>query len=273
MPYLKGYIEKVGEDGTLAVAVASDSSVDRDGERIDANGWDFSNFLKNAVLLWAHNYREEPLGVVTELVKDGDRILFKPKFAVDVYDKAKRIYEMYKSGILNAFSVGFVPREWKDEQMPDGRRVRVYTKAELLEISCVPVPSNPNAIVLARSMGGDTESYLKGLCKDAGIALKEPEEEKPAEVADTGEETQKAIKDVAAAVETLATEVKGIREDVDAIKNATAENGKGAEGKVETQGTLEKLSPEELERTVLRAINKATGKSLREHNARTAGTK
>jgi len=151
--FLKGYVEKVDSDeGTLSVAIATDSSVDRDGERIDSKGWDFSNFKKNPVLLWAHDYRGTPIGKVNNIRRSGDKILFTPQFAVNASEKAKEVFNLYKDGFLRAFSVGFSPSEWEDKEGKDGM-VRTFTKAELLEISAVPVPANPNAIVLARSKG------------------------------------------------------------------------------------------------------------------------
>lgn len=170
--FAKGYVEKAEDNGVLQVAIASDNSVDRDGERIDANGWDFQNFEKNPVLLWAHDYREAPIGKVLEIMKDGNRILFKPQFAIDISEKAKQIFEMYKSGIMNAFSVGFIPREWKDEAGANGRNVRTFTRTELLEISAVPVPANPNAVVLARGMKGLSPEIVNELNAD----FKDPEE-------------------------------------------------------------------------------------------------
>lgn len=153
---LKAYVQKVEnqEQGILSVAVATDNSLDRDTERIESAGLEFGNFLKNPVLLWAHDYREEPIGKVLEILKDGDRTLFKPQFAIGHSEKAARIFNLFKDGFLNAFSIGFIPKEWKDENI-NGKIIRTFTKAELLEISAVPVPANPNALVLARSYASE----------------------------------------------------------------------------------------------------------------------
>jgi len=67
--------------------------------------------------------------------------------------KADSVYKMIKSGMLNAVSVGFVPNFDKiiyGEKK--GQPRTTYTEQELLEISVVPVPSNPNAIVTAKSV-------------------------------------------------------------------------------------------------------------------------
>lgn len=180
--YIKALVEKAEENGILEVAVATDFSVDRDGERIDPNGWDFKNFQKNPVLLFAHDYREAPVGKVLDLRKDGNRVLFKAQFAVDISERAREIFELYKAKFMNAFSVGFIPREWKDEDGKDGKRVRTFTRAELLEISAVPVPANPNAIVMARSAKSFSEDILNQMEKAAkneegAIAPKQEAEE------------------------------------------------------------------------------------------------
>jgi hypothetical protein len=47
---------------------------------------------------------------------------------------------------MRAFSVGFVPLEWKDDRDPKYGDVRTYTNIELLEISAVPVPCNRAAL-------------------------------------------------------------------------------------------------------------------------------
>lgn len=154
--YLKAYVTKADKDsGMLSVAIATDNSVDRDGERIDPAGWDFSNFIKNPVLIWAHDYRREPVGKCLDIRKDGNRILFTPQFAINVSEFAKTVFGLYLDGFMNAFSVGFIPKEWTDEQLPSGQIIRTFTKCELLEISAVPVPANPAAVVLARAAMGE----------------------------------------------------------------------------------------------------------------------
>jgi HK97 family phage prohead protease len=170
--FFKGYVQKFEgeEDGILSVSIASDQGEDRDGEVIAAEGWDFSNFLKNPVLLWAHDYRSEPIGKVTRIWKDGSKTMFSAQFAVNISDRARTIYRLYKEGFLNAFSVGFQPKE---------REGNIFTKVELLEISAVPVPANPRALVMARGIKGiesvelekEIFSELKGVIgyEDHGI--------------------------------------------------------------------------------------------------------
>ena len=79
-------------------------------------------------------------------------------------------FEMYKQGFLNAFSIGFIPKEYTDRNNADGSTTRVFTKSELLEISAVPVPANPNALVLARAyaqkMAGKEKEVAEKVVKE-----------------------------------------------------------------------------------------------------------
>jgi len=62
------------------------------------------------------------------------------------------LYQMYKGGFMSAVSVGFMPDErvWSEEQ--GGIR---FLSQEMLEFSAVPVPANPEALMLAAKGGID----------------------------------------------------------------------------------------------------------------------
>lgn len=143
--FIKAYVQKAEEDeklGRLQVSIASDSSEDRDGDVIKVEGWNLDNFSKNPILLWAHNPYSPPIGRVAEISVKRGKLLFIPEF--DLEDEfAKAIFNKYKKGILSTFSVGFQPVEWKE-----GEQGYIFEKQELLEISAVSVPANPNASVM-----------------------------------------------------------------------------------------------------------------------------
>ena len=145
LQFLKGLVTKVKQDDyTLEVAIASDNSEDRMGEVIEQEGWELDNFKSNPVLLWSHNHREPPIGKVVDIKIVDNKLLFRPQFAVKENDFAEKIWKLYKGGFLSAFSVGFKSKE---------RQGDTFKRAELLEISAVPVPSNANALVVARELG------------------------------------------------------------------------------------------------------------------------
>ncbi len=142
--YKNAYVKEVNEDERTLVAYASTESVDRDGDIIEVGGWELDNFRKNPVLLWAHNYDIPPVGKVLWVKQENKALKFKAKFADT--QMASEIWRLYKDGYLNAFSVGFLPLETENEER-DGNQIRVFKRQELLEISAVPVPANPEALV------------------------------------------------------------------------------------------------------------------------------
>lgn len=145
-----GQIKSIDEKENTLTAYVSTGAVDRMNEVLDPQGIDLRNYKKNPVVLWAHDYSAPPIGKALWVKKDGNGIVSKVKFATTEF--AKEIFELYKGGFLNAFSVGFIPKEHQDG---DGKKDprRTYTKWEMLEYSAVPVPANPEALALAMQKG------------------------------------------------------------------------------------------------------------------------
>jgi len=154
-------VKKVGERQYEFIASTADQ--DRDGEVIDVAGWDLKNFKKNPVIMFAHDYRTLPIGRATKIgVRDGklvNSVEFPPE---GTYEFADIVERLVSTGFLKTESVGFMPKKWEDG---DGEKAprRTYTKQELLEISIVPVPSNPNALMNAVKEGVITTKQLKQL--------------------------------------------------------------------------------------------------------------
>lgn len=136
-------------------AVASTDQVDRQGDSIDAAGWDFANFLNNPVIAWAHDYNQPPVAKALELRVENGRLLFLAQFpTAEEYPFADTVWRLYKGGYMRAFSVGFAPLQSRVEsRVIDGRAVagNHYLKQELYEISCVTLPANPEALA---TLGG-----------------------------------------------------------------------------------------------------------------------
>ena len=84
------------------------------------------------------------------------------QFASDANPMAKIAYGLYRGGYLNAASVGFIPLEWRNGAKT-GEPARVYTRQELLEVSAVGIPANPNALVMALKSGAVEQSDLREL--------------------------------------------------------------------------------------------------------------
>ena len=157
-------VKKVGE--RQYEFIASTADMDRDGEVIDVSGWDLKNFKKNPVIMFAHDYRTLPIGRATKIgVRDGklvNNVEFPPE---GTYEFADIVERLVGAGFLKTESVGFMPKKWEDGDGEKSPR-RTYTKQELLEISIVPVPSNPNALMNAVKEGIITTKQLKQITEE-----------------------------------------------------------------------------------------------------------
>ena len=158
-------VKKVGE--RQYEFIASTADMDRDGEVIDVAGWDLKNFKKNPVIMFGHDYRSLPIGKATKIgVKDGklmNVVEFPPEGTYEFADTVQRLVD---AGYLKTESVGFIPKKWEDAEFEDeksNKPRRTYTKQELLEISIVPVPSNPNALMNAVKEGVITQKQFNSI--------------------------------------------------------------------------------------------------------------
>ncbi len=137
--FIKGQIKKAGEK--TYKFLASTSSIDRQGDSIDQSGWELENFKMNPVGLWAHRYDELPVAKVVDIKIT--KLGLEADFVFADHQKAQDVEKLVEDGVLNAVSVGFIPKE---------RNGNVITRAELLEISIVPVPANQDAILLSKDI-------------------------------------------------------------------------------------------------------------------------
>ncbi len=123
--------------------------LDRFGERIDPQGWDFSKFMKNPVIEWSHRFDIPAIGKAEMLSVDDEGlhgvIVFNDK-SFDPFGWS--IGERVKAGVIRAGSVGFRVLEIEipsKEDSKDGTSL-IFRRQELLEFSICNVPANPFAL-------------------------------------------------------------------------------------------------------------------------------
>jgi hypothetical protein len=102
------------------------------------------NYNRNPVVAAFHNYHQPAIGKTISLQKTENGIVAKVQFLPKgIYPLADQLYEIYKAGFMNAWSIGFIPKEAVDLDLErpfsGGHR---FEKWELLEYSAVPVPDN-----------------------------------------------------------------------------------------------------------------------------------
>jgi uncharacterized protein len=210
---IKGIDDK---EGTLTAYISTDTR-DRMDEVLDPEGMDMTNYKKNPVVLWAHDYSQPPIGKALWVKRDGVGIISKVKFASTAF--AQEIFQLYKEGFLKAFSVGFIPKDTKEGDGEKQPRCR-FTKWELLEYSAVPVPANPDALALAIQKGIlKTESIIKSMTPETKeeVLFDSTKEETVIEKKDESiiEETPK---DHSETLDELMAENKLLKEQIEGFK-------------------------------------------------------
>lgn len=206
--YIAEILPVVAKDGDATdisrrrTFVISTASPDRDNDVVEVAGWQLENYRKNPVVLWAHDYRALPIGKAIEVgIRDG-KLESTMEFAD--HEMANVVMRLVDGGFLRATSVGFRPSKYV---LNEDRRGIDFTEQELLEFSIVPVPANPEALIVAREFASDV-AQLRAWAKGV-MDMPEPAEVK-AEVPPTGTK----VDDADGAVATLKAE------DVAAIVDA-----------------------------------------------------
>ena len=203
------------EDRTIEF-VGSTAAVDRYGDSIIQAGWELKNFLQNPVVPWGHNYYQPPVAKALEVRLSEGKLVFKAQFATkDEYPWADTIYKLYKGGYLRAFSVGFIPMDW-DGSWAEGY---VFKQCELLEVSCVTVPANPEALVLAFGEGALSENERTAMIGQAKTLIKT--------LTDSEDTPHNDSMEAAEAIEELQKNMKAMSDQLTEIQKAVNRNDNG----------------------------------------------
>ena len=157
--YFFANVKKINEDEKTIDVIASTADKDRDGEIILPSAFKKSikSFKNNPVILSGHQHRL-PTGfspvigsAIPETIEITDKgLTFTMRFADT--KNGEEHWILYRDRHQRAFSVGFIPEKWEDGKGRDSGRT--YTQVELLEVSAVPVPSNPKATARAKGYKG-----------------------------------------------------------------------------------------------------------------------
>lgn len=138
--------EIVDKSSDAITAIASTETIDRHGEIVSVEGWNLKNFKKAPRILWSHDHTIPAIGRATKIWVEGTgksaKLMFKAVFQ-DITDLGKQAKALVDGGWIDTFSVGFMADEMIDNK---------FTKQELLEISLVNVPANPDAQITAYKM-------------------------------------------------------------------------------------------------------------------------
>lgn len=174
------------EDERTVTAVISSNSCDREGDVLVPQGLNSKDFEANPVVLLLHSYYSLPVGKVVALKRTEDQVIAKIQFAArpDEHPFGEEwvpdtLFSLYKQGVMNAFSVGFLITDSRAATSRDVTKYsedckQVVSRWKLLELSCVPIPCNQDAVATAVSKSLITQDVA-----DAADKLFKVEENRP----------------------------------------------------------------------------------------------
>ena len=151
-------IRKKNTETRTITFVASDGTRDSAHTVLNQDNWRLERYNANPIIgyqhevygAWNTNDVDFVIGKGKAYVDDGKLLVditFEPK---EINELAEKVYQKVLFGSLNAVSVGFVPvgrGAWGegDEAAGEPNETYYYAGQELLEISVVNIPANPNA--------------------------------------------------------------------------------------------------------------------------------
>lgn len=124
----------------------SKKSLDRGGDIVLPDSIKDENYKKNPIVLFNHN-SNYPIGKSLWRKSEEEGVLAKTQFGSTPF--ADDIYQLNKEGVLNAWSIGFIPKKWDFDQEA---KITTFTEIELLEYSSVSIPMNQDAVTEALKM-------------------------------------------------------------------------------------------------------------------------
>lgn len=215
--------------------IATTEDVDRDNEILKVNGWDIKNWLKNPIILANHHY------IIENIIWKGISFYTSDwvKRLKGVFSKTNPLWvlakNLYQEWMLKSVSVGFIPTKRNEVDF------KIIEEAELLEISFVAVPCNPNAVSI------DWKLYAEWIAKWFLVEEKCMGCDKKEEV------IEEVIEEV------VPVTLETLNESVEEIKSILKTM---ADDKVKASDIVEQEEEAKAKKEFLQNINKATAIAL-----------
>lgn len=148
-------VRKVDKESRTVTFIASDDTRDSAGTVLNQDNWDLTRFNKNGVIGYQHKVYggwddtdnpDNVIGKGTAYIEDKKLmvdITFEP---AEINPLAEKIYQKIMFGSLRAVSVGFLPIGRGRFGEGDDSDTYYFAGQQLLEVSVVNIPANPNAL-------------------------------------------------------------------------------------------------------------------------------
>jgi hypothetical protein len=189
-------VEPDPQDDRRLTFIVATADVNRNRWQLNPAGWKLENYQRNPVFLWAHDdgtgFRDSgshglPFGKAEKVWVEGNLL----KIAVvwvnegDITGEAGELCEsvlrLYRGRYLNAVSAGWIPLKYEFVETQDDFTI-MCAQQELVEVSGVPVPAEPNALRQAAAAGIDVmpiRKWAAAVLAEPRYILRLPEDTRP----------------------------------------------------------------------------------------------
>lgn len=221
-------IKVLDEANRIIEMIGSTEDYDRVGDKMFMAGADLTNYKNNPVIIANHNYgyTEKPsvIGRALDVNIVGSKMIFKIQFAET--DNGKEWFYLYSNKYMNASSIGFIPKEYK----PNDQGGYDFTKWELLELSMVAVPCNPNAVQRAFEEGKISKAFFDAINKNNEEDIENMKVEDvqalidkavEAKASDIKKNYETDLSEKTKTIETLKSEIKNLKDQLTEKAGAT----------------------------------------------------
>lgn len=145
--YMRAFVEGTPADSGPIRFVAGTEGLKIDGRSFLMSGADLTRYEANPVVLWAHDGEKPPIGRGVAAVEEG-RLIIDIEFDQDD-DFARTVESKYRRGFMNAVSMLPLPAGHRSGMRPRSGEIAEW---ELVEVSAVPIPVDPEAVKVSRSL-------------------------------------------------------------------------------------------------------------------------
>ena len=152
-------VREVGEEARTITGIATTPKIDSYGDIVEPEGVQY----RGPVNLFLYHDRTKPVGNVAfgKATKSGIPFTATiPDVAEEgtVRERVNEAWHSLKYKLLQAVSIGFKPLEYT--YLEDSYGIR-FTSWEMLELSLVGVPANPDAVIQTVKSAGMTDALVR----------------------------------------------------------------------------------------------------------------
>lgn len=115
-------------------------------------------------VLWQHR-ADQPMGVYDVLKEDEKGLYVEGRLLKNDVAQAKEAYALMKAGAVSGLSIGYYVR---DDSFDEKTRIRTLKRLDLVEVSLVTFPANPEARILRADDVRDERAFER-LLREVGF--------------------------------------------------------------------------------------------------------